>query len=187
LESGPGLTVTGVATRTISRAAADAGVSPDTLRYYERVGLLSPPERSAGGYRMYDGSTTDRVRLIKGGQGLGLRLDSIRALLAMLDRGACPCGDALLIAVRCGGTTAGRPDEGVSWLSPLSSHAAARTRRAAASFESQPNRRQGILETARQALGRYEQPVAPAEHSPSGQYALRCRGRIWCSVRGEMR
>jgi DNA-binding transcriptional MerR regulator len=92
LEPGPGFTVTGVATRTISRAAAEAGVSPDTLRYYERVGLLEPPERSTSGYRVYDASTTERVRLIKGAQGLGLSLDSIRELLAMLDRGACPCG-----------------------------------------------------------------------------------------------
>jgi len=87
LESGPGFTVALVSTRTISMAAADAGVSPDTLRYYERVGLLAPPERSANGYRVYDGLTTERVRLIKGAQGLGLRLDSIRELLAMLDRG----------------------------------------------------------------------------------------------------
>lgn len=92
LEPGPGLTVTSVANRTISKAAADAGVSPDTLRYYERVGLLAPVERSTNGYRVYDTSTTERVRLIKGSQGLGLSLDSIRELLAMLDRGACRCG-----------------------------------------------------------------------------------------------
>jgi DNA-binding transcriptional MerR regulator len=89
-----------VAIRTVSRAAADAGVSPDTLRYYERVGLLAPSERSATGYRMYDGSTTDRVRLIKGAQGLGLRLASIRDLLAMLDRGVCPCGQTRELAVQ---------------------------------------------------------------------------------------
>jgi MerR family regulatory protein len=62
LEPGPGFTVAGVATRTISWAAADAGVSPDTLRYYERAGLLEPPERSSSGYRIYDASTTDRTR-----------------------------------------------------------------------------------------------------------------------------
>jgi DNA-binding transcriptional MerR regulator len=100
LEPRPGFTVTGVVTRTISRAAADAGVSPDTLRYYERVGLLAPSERSATGYRMYDASTTDRVRLIKGAQALGLRLDSIAELLAMLDRGACPCGHTRELAVQ---------------------------------------------------------------------------------------
>jgi DNA-binding transcriptional MerR regulator len=86
LDQGPGFTVTGVATRTISKAAAGAGVSADTLRYYERVGLLAPPERSVSGYRMYDGSTTDRVRLIKGAQGLGLRLDSIRERLGAATR-----------------------------------------------------------------------------------------------------
>jgi DNA-binding transcriptional MerR regulator len=77
---------------TISKTAADAGVSSDTLRYYERVGLLAPPERSASGYRVYDAATVERVRLIKGAQGLSLTLDSIRDVLAMIDRGACPCG-----------------------------------------------------------------------------------------------
>jgi hypothetical protein len=143
-----------------------------------RNGAAKPSRRSAWRAAGVDTQLTNELRAIVddgGGAGTLVRVDPDDE------------HDALLLAVRCGGASAGRPDEGVSSLSPLSSHAAARTRRAAASFESQPNRRQGILETARQALGRYEQPVAPAEHSPSGQYALRCRGRIWCSVRGEMR
>jgi DNA-binding transcriptional MerR regulator len=76
----------------IRQASAGVGVSPDTLGYYERVGLLAPPERSSNGYRVYDDATTERVRLIKGAQRLGLRLDAIRELLALLDPGACPCG-----------------------------------------------------------------------------------------------
>ena len=86
--------------RTISKAAGDAGVSPDTLRYYERVGLLTPPARSASGYRVYDPATVERVRLIKAAQHLGLALDSIRDVLAMLDRGACPCGHTRGLAER---------------------------------------------------------------------------------------
>lgn len=84
--------------RTISRAAAEAGVSPDTLRYYERVGLLEPPERTASGYRIYDAGTAERIRRIKGAQRLGLRLESIRELLTMLDEGACPCGRTQTLA-----------------------------------------------------------------------------------------
>jgi DNA-binding transcriptional MerR regulator len=86
--------------RTISRAAAEAGVSPDTLRYYERVGLLEPPERTGSGYRMYDADTPGRVRLIKSAQRLGLRLASIRDLLTMLDQGACPCGHTQTLATQ---------------------------------------------------------------------------------------
>lgn len=78
--------------RRISDAAAEAGVSADTLRYYERVGLLGPSERTAAGYRRYDDSAAQRVRFIKGAQRMGLRLMDIRDLLEIRDRGACPCG-----------------------------------------------------------------------------------------------
>jgi DNA-binding transcriptional MerR regulator len=81
-----------VAMRTISDTAAEAGVSPDTLRYYERLGLLAAPDRTPSGYRLYEASTAERVRLIKGAQRIGLRLDAIKPLLDILDRGACPCG-----------------------------------------------------------------------------------------------
>jgi DNA-binding transcriptional MerR regulator len=81
-----------VVTQTISRTAAEAGVSPDTLRYYERLGLLAPPERTASGYRVYDARATERVRFIKGAQRVGLRLADIKDLLEIRDRGACPCG-----------------------------------------------------------------------------------------------
>jgi DNA-binding transcriptional MerR regulator len=86
LEQGPGFTVTRVATPTTSKAAADAGVNPDTLRYL-RAGRPAGTTGAVGsGYRMYDGSTTDRVGLIKGAQGLGLRLDSIRERLGAATR-----------------------------------------------------------------------------------------------------
>jgi DNA-binding transcriptional MerR regulator len=81
-----------VETHTISEAASHVGVSPDTLRYYERVGLLAPPERTATGYRRYAPSAVQRVRFIKGAQRMGLRLREVRELLDIRDRGACPCG-----------------------------------------------------------------------------------------------
>lgn len=81
-----------VVTRTISEVAAEVGVRPDTLRYYERVGLLAPPVRAANGYRTYEADTGGRVRFIKGAQRMGLRLRDIKDLLDIRDRGACPCG-----------------------------------------------------------------------------------------------
>jgi DNA-binding transcriptional MerR regulator len=82
----------GMVTRTISQAAADADVSADTLRYYEREGLLGPTERTPSGYRLYTAQTVERVRFIKGAQRVGLRLTDIKDLLDIRDRGACPCG-----------------------------------------------------------------------------------------------
>jgi DNA-binding transcriptional MerR regulator len=74
---------------------ADAvGVTADTIRYYERAGLLPPPTRTAAGYRAYDGTAVDRLRFIQGAQRLGLRLGDIRDLLAVRDTGTCPCQPA---------------------------------------------------------------------------------------------
>ncbi len=83
---------------TIGRLARDAGVKADTVRYYERMGLLPPARRTDGGYRLYGADSAARLRFIKGGQRLGLRLADIRNLLEVHDRGACPCGhtDALV-------------------------------------------------------------------------------------------
>jgi DNA-binding transcriptional MerR regulator len=88
------------ATTTVPRGLrvaelADAvGVPPDTIRYYERVGLLPPPARTPAGYRAYDQGAVDRLRFIQGGQRLGLRLRDIRDLLAIRDTGVCPCEPA---------------------------------------------------------------------------------------------
>jgi DNA-binding transcriptional MerR regulator len=81
-----------MATLTVSMLAKRAGIHPDTVRYYERAGLLRPPARTRAGYRQYDVSVTERLRFIKGAQRLGLRLREIAELLAVRDRGACPCG-----------------------------------------------------------------------------------------------
>ncbi len=76
----------------VSDVAIGAGVSTDTVRYYERAGLLPPPPRSPGGYREYDEDATRRIRFIKGAQRFGLKLSEIRELLQIQDQGACPCG-----------------------------------------------------------------------------------------------
>jgi DNA-binding transcriptional MerR regulator len=77
---------------TVSALADQAGLSADTVRYYERVGLLPPPARSAAGYRLYDQDAVARLRLIKGAQRAGLRLREIGELLQVADQGLCPCG-----------------------------------------------------------------------------------------------
>lgn len=74
--------------------AAAVGVSADTIRYYERAGLLRTPRRTSGGYRAYDETAIDRLQFIQGGQRLGLRLREISDLLAVRDTGTCPCEPA---------------------------------------------------------------------------------------------
>jgi DNA-binding transcriptional MerR regulator len=76
----------------VSDIAARTGISPDTVRYYEKEGLLPPAPRSPSGYREYDESTAGRIGFIKGAQELGLKLAEIAELLEIQDRGACPCG-----------------------------------------------------------------------------------------------
>jgi DNA-binding transcriptional MerR regulator len=78
--------------QTISSLADDFGVSPDTLRYYERLGLLCPADRTASGYRLYDDGARERLGFIRAAQRMGLRLADIKELLAIKDQGRCVCG-----------------------------------------------------------------------------------------------
>ncbi|CAA9291930.1 MAG: hypothetical protein AVDCRST_MAG54-4522 [uncultured Actinomycetospora sp.] len=79
---------------TISDLAARTGLRPDTVRYYERVGLMPEPRRTSGDHRRYDDLAVDRLQFIRGAQRLGLRLHDIRDLLAVRDTGECPCEPA---------------------------------------------------------------------------------------------
>jgi DNA-binding transcriptional MerR regulator len=75
--------MTATAPLTISAVARRARVSLDTIRYYERRGLLPPPPRSAGGYRQYAPDAVRRVTFIKRAQALGFTLEEIGELLAL--------------------------------------------------------------------------------------------------------
>jgi DNA-binding transcriptional MerR regulator len=77
---------------TITDLAAELGVRSDTLRFYEREGLISSAGRTPGGYRLYGSDVADRVRFIKSAQRSGLRLRDIEELLVVRDAGNCPCG-----------------------------------------------------------------------------------------------
>lgn len=79
---------------SVAQLAAQVGVRPDTIRYYERVGLLPPPPRTSGSHRRYGPDAVDRLQFIQGAQRLGLRLRDIATLLAVRDTGSCPCEPA---------------------------------------------------------------------------------------------
>lgn len=85
---------------TVKALADRVQAHPDTVRYYERIGLLASPWRNAAGYRHYPAAAMDRLRFIQGAKGLGLRLREIRELLDACDTGECPCEPAETMLAR---------------------------------------------------------------------------------------
>jgi len=82
---------------TVGQLAARAGVRADTIRYYERAGLLPEPSRTDGDHRRYGPADLDRMLFIRGARRLGLRLAEIRELLVVRETGVCPCGPAQVL------------------------------------------------------------------------------------------
>ncbi len=80
---------------TISKLARAAGVNVETIRYYQRRGLIEQPEKPAQGYRTYPPATLTRIRFIRRAQELGFSLEDIDHLLAMEDQ---PCAQARELA-----------------------------------------------------------------------------------------
>ncbi len=78
--------------------ATAAGVNVQTLRYYERRGLLAEPERTAAGYRRYEPEAVHIVRFIKGAQELGFSLDEIEQLLRLRDDRVSSCEEVQALA-----------------------------------------------------------------------------------------
>ncbi|MGW0821018.1 heavy metal-responsive transcriptional regulator [Streptomyces sp. NPDC002845] len=75
----------------IGELAAQLGLNPKTIRFYEAGGLLPEPERTPSGYRTYTRADAERITFIKTAQRLGMSLDEIREVLAFRDRGQPPC------------------------------------------------------------------------------------------------
>ena len=78
--------------------ARRTGANLETVRYYEKVGLLPPPPRTASGYRSYDGAHERRLGFVLRARGLGFSLDEIRALLRLADEREQPCAEASRLA-----------------------------------------------------------------------------------------
>jgi DNA-binding transcriptional MerR regulator len=75
----------------IGQVAREAGVTVDTVRFYERRGLIRTPEREPSGYRRYPDDTARRIRLTKSLQALGFTLDEVLDALRSLDAGEATC------------------------------------------------------------------------------------------------
>lgn len=85
---------------SIGELATRTGTKVQTVRYYEQIGLMPEPSRTAGGQRRYDEAALDRLAFIRHARQLGFGLDSIRELLDLADRPEQPCAPADSIAHR---------------------------------------------------------------------------------------
>src|SRR5712692_8271326 len=75
----------------IGQLAKRSSVSADTIRYYERIGLMPKPARTPGGYRVYSESAIERVRLLQNALRFGFSLKQLGAFLGVRHAGGAPC------------------------------------------------------------------------------------------------
>ena len=83
---------------TIGRLADAAGVNLETVRYYERIGLIPPPPRTQGKHRAYAAEHVRRLTFIRRARELGFRIDDIRTLLVLVKPDHLSCGEVKEIA-----------------------------------------------------------------------------------------
>lgn len=84
---------------SIGRLSGETGVNIETIRYYERIGLMAKPHRSRGGRRLYDPAATRRLSFIRRARELGFPIEEIRALLA-LSGGKSRCADVHAVTIK---------------------------------------------------------------------------------------
>lgn len=78
---------------TISQLAKSADVPTTTVRYYERIRLVEPVDRSAGNYRLYSEESLRKLKFIRAAQAIGFTLDDVKALLSAPSNTAAACRD----------------------------------------------------------------------------------------------
>jgi DNA-binding transcriptional MerR regulator len=83
---------------TVGKLAGQCGLSADTIRYYERMGILPPARRGANGYRFFPPEAVQRVALIQRALEAGFTIADLQRVLRVRDRGGAPCRQVLAIA-----------------------------------------------------------------------------------------
>ena len=83
---------------SIGAAARRSGVNIETIRFYERCGLLAAPPRTAGGHRVYDEGGVKRLNFVRRARELGFTLDQVRNLLALADEEETSCAQVAALA-----------------------------------------------------------------------------------------
>jgi DNA-binding transcriptional MerR regulator len=79
----------------IHELAQQTGVPPTTIRYYESIGLLPPPQRGPNNYRQYTHADAERLRLLASARRFGFSLTDITEMVAVRDAGVAPCAQIL--------------------------------------------------------------------------------------------
>jgi len=82
----------------IGQVAQASGLSPDSLRHYERIGLLPRPDRSSGGFREYPESTVERVKVVQRSLDIGFTLAELASIFRERAAGRAPCRRARALA-----------------------------------------------------------------------------------------
>lgn len=85
--------------RTIGKLATETDVTTDTVRHYEKEGLLAPATKTGAGYRLYDEDAVRRLRFIRQAQQCGFSLTEIRELLTLKNSDAACCKDVKSVAI----------------------------------------------------------------------------------------
>ncbi|GAB4124150.1 MAG: Cu(I)-responsive transcriptional regulator [Rhodothalassiaceae bacterium] len=76
-----------------AQLARRTGCNLETIRYYEKIGMMPEPPRTASGYRVYDETHVARLRFILRGRELGFSIEELRGLLRLVDRGTQTCAE----------------------------------------------------------------------------------------------
>lgn len=84
----------------IGKLAALSGHSTATIRYYERIGVISPAPRTPSGYRNYDGRALEELGFVRAGRAIGISLTELSEIVAFRDRGEAPCAELLALMKR---------------------------------------------------------------------------------------
>lgn len=83
-----------------SELARRTGCNLETIRYYEKIGMMPEPPRTASGYRIYDDTHVARLRFILRGRELGFSIEELRGLLSLVDRGTQTCAEVQALTER---------------------------------------------------------------------------------------
>jgi MerR family mercuric resistance operon transcriptional regulator len=83
---------------TIGELAALSGVRAETIRYFERIGLLTPPERTVGGHRLFSSADLTRLTFIRRAREMGFSQDEVRSLLSLSSGELTSCGEVKSLA-----------------------------------------------------------------------------------------
>ena len=82
----------------IGALSKHTGTNIETIRYYERVGLLPAPGRSSGGYRVYSSDHLKRLNFVRRARALGFSIEQVRTLLRLADERKRPCAEVRVVA-----------------------------------------------------------------------------------------